>query len=335
MAPTTSINLALQGGGAHGAFTWGVLDRILEDDRVEIAAISGTSAGAMNAAAVADGLTQGGREAARERLADFWTGISRMAGLGPWLRGPVELMTGSWNLDMSPAYWALDAARRTLSPYQFNPMDVNPIRDILADQIDFERVRGCDRLQLFVSATNVRTGRIRVFDRAELTPDTVMASAALPQVYQAVEIDGEAYWDGGFMGNPAIFPLIYESDCPDIVIVQINPIAREDVPTTPHEIANRMNEISFNASLLRELRAISFVTDLVDRGELDAGKHKRIFLHRVPPASAMLEYGASSKFNPEFAFLAHLRDLGRAAAGHWLDQTADKLGRQSTIDFQV
>ena len=335
MASKTPINLALQGGGAHGPFTWGVLDRILEDDRVRIAAISGTSAGAMNAAAVADGLTQGGREAARQRLEAFWTGISEMAGVGPWLRGPVELMTGSWNLDMSPAYWALDAAKRAFSPYQFNPMGMNPIRDILADQIDFERVRSCDQLQLFVSATNVRTGRIRVFDRDELTPDTVMASAALPQVYQAVEIDGEAYWDGGFMGNPPIFPLIYESDCPDVVIVQINPIEREHVPTTPHEIANRMNEISFNSSLLRELRAISFVTDLVDKGELDAGKHKRIFLHRVPPASAMLEYGASSKFNPEFAFLAHLRDLGRASAAHWLDQTADKLGRQSTIDFKI
>ncbi len=335
MADPKPINLALQGGGAHGAYTWGVLDRLLQDDRVVIRAISGTSAGAMNAAAVADGLTAGGPDEARRRLAAFWRGISELAGIGPWLRAPSTVMGGGWSLDGSPTYWAFDFAKRALSPYQFNPLNVNPVRDTLAEQIDFERVRHCDRIGLFVSATNVRTGRIRVFERSELTPDAVMASAALPQVYQAVEIDGEAYWDGGFMGNPAIFPLIYETDCPDVVIVQINPVERPEVPTTPAEIANRVNEISFNSSLMRELRAISYVTDLLDKGELDPAKHKRIYVHRIAPADEMRAYGASSKFNPEYAFLAHLHDLGRRNAERWLDETVPSLGNSSTLSFET
>lgn len=335
MADPKPINLALQGGGAHGAYTWGVLDRLLQDDRITIKAISGTSAGAMNAVAVADGLTGGGPAEARDRLAAFWHGISKLAGFGPWLRAPATMLGSGWNLDGSPAYWAFDAAKRALSPYQFNPLNVNPVRDTLAEQIDFERVRQCDRIGLFVSATNVRTGRIRVFERGELTPDTVMASAALPQVYQAVEVDGEAYWDGGFMGNPAIFPLIYETDCPDVVIVQINPVERQEVPTTPTEIANRVNEISFNSSLMRELRTITYVTELLDKGELDPSQHQRIYLHRIPPAAEMLHYGASSKFNPEYAFLTHLHELGWRNAERWLDETVPSLGNSSTLSFEI
>jgi len=335
MGRTKPINLALQGGGAHGAFTWGVLDRLLEDDRIEIAAISGTSAGAMNGAALADGLMEGGAPAARARLDALWHGIAGLAGAVPWLRGPLAVAQGRWNLDWSPAYLALEFAKRLFSPYQFNPLDLNPVRDIVSQHIDFARVRSCDKVRLFVSATNVRTGRIRVFDKTELTPDAVMASAAIPQVYRAVEIDGEAYWDGGFMGNPAIFPLIYGNGCHDIVIVQINPVERTEVPTEPAEIANRMNEISFNSSLLRELRSIAFVTDLIDTGELDSTRHKRLFLHRIPPPPELVNHGASSKHNPELAFLRHLKTLGRDAASAWLDATHAALGEHSTIDFEI
>ena len=329
------INLALQGGGAHGAFTWGVLDRLLEDGRVEIAAISGTSAGAMNAAALADGLMAGGRKEACAHLDRLWRGIARLAGVGPWLRGPLAVATGSWSVETSPMYWAVENMQRLLSPYQFNPMNINPVQEALEAEIDFERVRSCDQVQLFVSATNVRTGRVRVFERGEITPDAIMASAAIPHVYQAVEIDGEAYWDGGFMGNPSLFPLIYNNQFTDLAIVQINPIERDEVPTTPSEITNRMNEISFNSSLLRELRAISFVTDLIDNGELDPERHKRMYLHRVPPPKEIIEIGASSKFNAEMAFLEHLRDLGRESATRWLDETYPAIGHHSTIDFTI
>lgn len=329
------LNLALQGGGAHGAFTWGVLDKFLEDGRVEISGISGTSAGAMNAAALADGLMAGGRKEACSRLERLWHAISRMAGVGPWLRGPIAVATGSWSLETSPVYWAFEGMRRVLSPYQFNPCNLNPVQDVLDAEIDFERVRSCDQVQLYVSATNVRTGRVRVFERGEITSAAIMASAALPHVYQAVEIDGEAYWDGGFMGNPSLFPLIYNNDCTDLVIVQINPIERNEVPTTPSDIVNRMNEISFNSSLQRELRAISFVTNLIDNGELDANRHKRMYLHRVPPPQEMIDIGASSKFNAELAFIQHLRDLGRSAAEEWLDDSYAAIGNRSTIDFTI
>ncbi len=328
------VNLALQGGGAHGAFTWGVLDRLLEDGRLEIEAISSTSAGAMNAVALADGLMENGREGARERLVAFWRAIGDLAGPLPWLRDPFAIARGDWNLESSPAYLAFDLAKRLLSPYQSNPLNLNPILDILGRQIDFERVRACDRTKLFISATNVRTGKIRVFETQELTCEAVMASAALPQLYQAIEIEGEAYWDGGFMGNPAIFPLIYGSTCRDIVLVQINPLRREVVPTTPAEIADRVNEISFNSSLMREMRTIAFVTDLLDRGALN-GDYKRMLIHRIEPASEMSGFGASSKLNAEWAFLTHLRDLGRASAEAWLDKTFDAIGERSTIDLRA
>lgn len=328
------INLALQGGGAHGAFTWGVLDRLLEDGRLEIEAISGTSAGAMNAVALADGLMENGREGARERLATFWRAIGDLVGPLPWLRDPFAIARGDWNLESSPTYLALDLAKRLLSPYQTNPLNLNPVLDILGRQIDFERVRACDRTKLFISATNVRTGKIRVFKTQELTSEAVMASAALPQIYQAVEIEGEAYWDGGFMGNPAIYPLIYGSTCRDIVLLQINPLRREAVPTTPAEIADRVNEISFNSSLMREMRAIAFVSDLLDRHAL-GDDYKRMLIHRIEPASEMSDFGAASKLNANWAFLTHLRDLGRASAGVWLDETFDAIGERSTIDLKA
>ena len=334
MSKKKPINLALQGGGAHGAFTWGVLDKLLEDGRVEIEAMSGTSAGAMNAAALADGLSSGGVDGARQQLHDFWRAVGNLSGPLPWLRDPFAVARGDWNLETSPTYLAFDMAKRLFSPYQFNPLGLNPILEILEQHIDFEQVRACNLVKLFISATNVRSGKIRVFENRDLSPTAIMASAALPHLYQAVEIDGEHYWDGGFMGNPALFPLIYKSMCRDVVLVQVNPLRREDVPTTPSEIVDRVNEISFNSSLMREMRAIAFVTDLLDKDAVH-GPYKRLLMHRIEPAAEMAQYGASSKLNAEWTFLHHLRDLGRASAADWLDRKYAAIGERSTIDLRA
>ncbi|MGH2373115.1 MAG: patatin-like phospholipase family protein, partial [bacterium] len=253
------INLALQGGGAHGAFTWGVLDTLLEDERIEIEAISGTSAGAMNAAVLADGMMEGGCEGGRRALEEFWSAVSRAALGSPLKRSVWDMMTGNWNLDFSPSYLFLDQLSRLASPYQTNPLNLNPLRDLVLRQVNFERLRRCDCIKLFISATSVRTGKVKVFKHAELSIDALMASACLPLLFQAVEIDGEAYWDGGYMGNPVLFPFFYRCRHPDVVIVQINPLEREDTPTTAPEIMDRVNEITFNSSLMSEFRAIDFV----------------------------------------------------------------------------
>ncbi|MGF1475294.1 MAG: patatin-like phospholipase family protein [Geminicoccaceae bacterium] len=234
-----TINLALQGGGAHGAFTWGVLDRLLEDERIRLEAISGTSAGAMNAVVIADGLMRGGEEAARESLALFWKAISLGAQMSPIRRNPIDVFMGNWSLDHSPGYHAFDAVTRMISPYHFNPLNLNPLKTVLESVVDFERVRQCEAIRLYISATNVETGRVRVFDSHDLTADMIMASACLPLLYQAVEIDGVPYWDGGYMGNPALFPFFGRSQSDDIVVVQINPVERPGAPTSSQAILNR------------------------------------------------------------------------------------------------
>ncbi|MCS6932464.1 MAG: patatin-like phospholipase family protein [Acetobacteraceae bacterium] len=325
------IEPALQGGGAHGAFTWGVLDRILEDGRIEVAALSGTSAGAMNAVALADGLTRGGRDGAREALARFWRAVSDAARFSPVRRGLLDVLLGCWSLDASPGYVALDLLSRLASPYDLNPLDVNPLRDVVAAQIDFGRVNACDAARVFVTATNVRTGLPKVFRQGEITLDAVMASACLPNLFKAVEIEGEAYWDGGFMGNPALFPLVDESDCRDLVIVQINPIRRDRVPTSAAEILNRMNEITFNASLIKELRAIALLRRMIAAEGLEHERYRDMRLHRIG-GEGLEHLSVSSKFNAEWAFLLHLHDLGRAAADRWLTETFDDLGVRSTFD---
>lgn len=329
------INLALQGGGAHGAFTWGVLDRVLQDDRIEIAALSGTSAGAMNAVALVDGFTAAGREGARAKLAGFWKAVSEAAKGSPVQRAPIDVMMGYWSLDRSPGYHWLDMVTRLWSPYQFNPMNMNPLRQIVVDSIDFDCVRSCNGIRLFVSATNVETGRVKVFDSHSLTADMVMASACLPHLYQAVVVDGVPYWDGGFMGNPALFPFHGASDTADTVIVQINPVERRGVPRTAHEIQNRLNEITFNASLLKELRAIDFVARLIDEGRLDAQTWRRARIHVIDNPREILPLGASSKMNAEWAFLTHLRDVGRQSAEDWLDRHFDDLGERETVDLRA
>ncbi|MDA7946147.1 MAG: patatin-like phospholipase family protein [Hyphomicrobiaceae bacterium] len=332
---TKKLNLALQGGGAHGAFTWGVLDRLLEDERVDIEAISGTSAGAMNGVLLADGLMRDGTQGARAALSRFWRDVSKAARFSPLQRGPVDMFMGNWSLDTSPAYLFFDMLTRVAGPYELNPFDVNPLRDILDEHVDFELVRSCDKVRLYISATNVETGRVKVFDRHQLTCQMVMASACIPFMFKAVEIDGIPYWDGGYMGNPVLFPFFGHDGACDILIVQINPIERKGVPKTSREILNRVDEITFNASLLKELRSIDFVRRLLEDGRLEPGHYSKVNVHIVEAGDEMRSFGASSKLNAEWAFLKHLFAIGRNAADNWLEKNFDAIGLRSTVDLRA
>lgn len=334
MAKPKAIELALQGGGSHGAFTWGVLDRLLADDRIEIEGICGTSAGAMNAVAVADGLDTGGREGARQALARFWSGVHKAGLLSPFGRTWLDMVLGRWTLDFSPGYIFFEALSRAASPYQLNPFNINPLRDLISSLVDFEHVRHAEGIKLFVVATDVRTGMQKVFRREEMTADMVLASACLPFAFQAVEIAGEAYWDGGYMGNPALFPLVDGCQSRDIVIVQINPLYREKLPLTAPEIFNRINEITFNASLIKEVRAIAMMKESVGTEGLEGGRFKDVLFHRIDADDALRELGVSSKFNTEWAFLKHLHGIGYRAASDWLDGCYDDLGKRSTLDIE-
>lgn len=330
-----SINLALQGGGSHGAFTWGVLDRMFQEDRLWIEAISGTSAGAMNAVVATQGMYDDGAAGARAALHDFWHAVSVAGQHSPIKRGPLDVLTGSWSLDASPGYLMMDMVSRMASPYAMNPLDMNPLRDLVRDFIDFDKIAGCDDMGLFISATNVETGRARVFQRAEVTLDVVMASACLPTMFKAVEIDGTPYWDGGFMGNPVLFPFIDHSASADIVIVQINPLMRPGTPTRARDIQNRVNEITFNASLLRDLRTIDLIHRLIEEGALSDDDYRVMHLHVIDGCDDMLALDASSKLNSEWAFLLHLRDLGRTHADRWLSQNFDRIEVESTLDMRT
>jgi NTE family protein len=328
------INLALQGGGAHGAFAWGVLDRLLEDGRIAIEAISATSAGAMNAAVLAYGFAIGGADGARAKLEEFWRETSRAGEFYSPVRSfPWEKWLNGHSMEQSPSFAMFEAMTRVFSPYQLNPFDFNPLRDVLVRVIDFDRLCRCNETtRLYISATNVRTGKIRVFHNQEMSPDAILASACLPYIFKAVEIDGEHYWDGGYMGNPAIFPLIYHSKSKDVVLIHINPIERAKLPTTSSEIFNRINEISFNSSLMREMRAIAFVTKLIDDGALDENTYSRMRIHAVRSDADMSALSVASKLNPDWDFLCHLRDVGRNRAAEWLGSNFDKLGVESSVD---
>lgn len=325
------VNLALQGGGAHGAYTWGVLDALLEDGRISFDGISGTSAGAMNAVVLADGFIRDGRDGARESLEKFWRAVSRAAHASPIRRSPLSVYFGDWNLDTSPAFIAFDLMSRLVSPYEFNPLNVNPLRDLLDENVDFDRVRNCGDISLFISATNVHTGKVKVFRGADVTVDSVMASACLPHLFQAVVIDDVPYWDGGFAGNPVLFPFHNSCSTSDLLLIQTSPIARHSTPSTAREILDRMNEISFNSALLQELRAIEFVDRLIDNGILDDDHYRQVRLHRIDGGDALEPLRASSKLNTEWPFFVHLRDLGRDAAAVWLDQHVDKVGHESSL----
>ncbi|MGB8739182.1 MAG: patatin-like phospholipase family protein [Xanthobacteraceae bacterium] len=327
------VDLALQGGGSHGAFTWGVLDRLLEEPWLGIDGISGTSAGAMNAAVLVEGHAQGGAAGARIALENFWRRVSEAARFSPLRRGPLDVMLGRWTLDSSPIYVAMDLMSRLLSPYDLNPMGKNPLRSILTETINFERLARAP-IKLFITATNVRTGRGHVFKNNAITPDVLLASACLPTMFQAIEIDGEPYWDGGYSGNPTITPLIRECKSQDTILVQINPVEREKSPRSASEILNRLNEVSINAVLLKELRMIALLRQVSDPGNSEGAQWAGMRIHRI--ASEMLtELGASSKLNTEWEFFYLLRDEGRRSAQVFLDTHASDLGRRSTLDLDV
>ncbi len=340
------LDLALQGGGSHGAFTWGVLDRLLEEEWLEIAAVSGTSAGAMNAVALAAGLMDGGREGARATLHQFWQRVAELSPFhhiqsSPWggLMGSATAWMAPW---VEPWQQAVTALGSQLSPYQLNPLNLNPLRQILLDTVDFDRVRRCDKTQLFIAATQVRTGALKVFDQRGLTPDMVLASACLPLMFQAVEIDGEAYWDGGYAGNPSLMPLIAQSAADDLLLVQINPIERSEMPTRASDILDRISEVTFNASLLKEMRSIALLKQLIE-DEGRPGHHYRnplfqrveaLRVHLIDGGASLSSLGSSSKTNTKWSFLQQLHGLGRTAADQWLAQHRDDLGQCSSLNLK-
>ncbi len=327
------IDLALQGGGSHGAFAWGVLDRLLEEPWLKIDGISGTSAGAMNAAVLAHGYAKGGQEGARAALGHYWARVADAARLSPLQRSPMDIALGRWTMDTSPVFLAFDIAARLFSPYDLNPMGANPLLEILTECVDFEGLRQAP-IKLFVTATNVRTGRGRVFRNAEITPQVLLASACLPTLFQAVEIDGEPYWDGGYSGNPTMTPLVRECTSQDTLIVAINPVERPGTPRTAREILNRLNEISFNATLLKELRMIAMLRRVADPGQSEGAKWARMRVHLIS-SPMMTELGYSSKLNAEWAFLSMLKEEGRRTAGEFLAANGGKLGRRSSMDLDV
>jgi NTE family protein len=331
--PQVLIDLALQGGGSHGAFTWGVLDRLIEEPWLRIEAISGTSAGAMNAAVLADGWTRDGAAGARAALDSYWRLVARGAAFSPLQRSPLDRLLGRWSLDSSPAYLALDLMTRVFSPYDLNPLGLNPLRSILAESIDFDRLARSP-IKLFITATSVRTGRGRIFRNAEISADVLMASACLPTMFQAIEIDGEHYWDGGFAGNPTITPLVRESDAHDTILVQINPRERADIPRTATDVLDRLNEISFNSPLMKELRMIALLRQVASPGHGEGSRWAGMRTHRIW-TDKLAAFGASSKLNAEWEFLVMLKEEGRRSTDRFLAAHADDLGKQSTTDLDV
>ncbi|WP_342452455.1 patatin-like phospholipase family protein [Pararoseomonas baculiformis] len=333
------MNLALQGGGTHGAFTWGVLLRLLEEESIEVAAISGTSAGAINGAAFVQGMAEGGRAGAAALLDRLWAAIGARYAFSPLRNSPLEEFIWGPDLSHSLAWQGFDALTRLFSPYQLNPfpIEMNPLRRVLEEVLDLTTLCGAAAApQFFVTATNVRTGKPRIFKRQELTRETLLASACLPNLFRAVEIDGEAYWDGGFLGNPALWPLYEQRGAPpDIVLVGINPISRPDIPQTVQDINTRVNEIGFNASLMYEMRAIEFVQRLVDQGVLKPPRYQRLFVHLIEDEERMRRLGISTKYNGNWEFLTGLREDGRAAADAWLTENRGAIGQRDSVDLRA
>jgi NTE family protein len=331
---TKTLNLALQGGGSHGAYTWGVLDRLLEEEDVTINAISGSSAGAMNATILACGYRQGKREGAKQLLARFWQEVSVTgAFVNPIHNNAFDDYRKQWNLDGSFTYQMFDAMTRIFSPYQLNPFNLSPLRTILDNLIDPKVIQAGGEVSLFVTATNVHTGQPRVFRCHEVTVDCLLASACIPFFFQSVVIDGEPYWDGGYMGNPSIWPLIYNTKIPDVLLVQINPIYRPTTPTTANDIINRLNEISFNSSLIAEMRAINFVKKLIEEDRLDTDKYQDVNMHLVAAPDIAYGLNSSSKLNTSWSFLQYMKDLGRNAMEDWLKRNKGAIGHAGTVDI--
>ncbi len=325
------IDLALQGGGSHGAFTWGALDRLLEEPGLRIDGISGTSAGAMNAAVMASGFALGGASGAQAALEAYWRAVSEAARFSPFQRGPLDILLGRWTLDTSPMFIAMDMMSRLFSPYDLNPTGKNPLRAILEQAIDFEALKAAP-MKLFITATNVRTGRGRIFRNAEITPDVLLASACLPTLFQAIEIDGESYWDGGYSGNPTITPLVRDLDSDDTILIPINPVERQGTPRSAADILNRLNEVSFNSVLLKELRMIAMLRQVADPGNSEGAQWAKMRIHMIRN-DAMGKLGYSSKLNAEWSFLTMLRDEGRRSADAFLAAHRDDIGKRSSLDL--
>jgi len=327
------VDLALQGGGSHGAFTWGVLDRLLEESWLTVDGISGTSAGAMNAAVMTSGHAKGGAEGARIALAEFWKKVSDASKFSPFRRGPLEILSGQWTLEYSPVFLAAELAARVFSPYDITPAGYNPLRQLLAETVDFAALASSP-IRLFITATNVHSGKGHVFRNADITPDVLLASGCLPTMFQAVEIDGESYWDGGYSGNPTITPLVRECKSHDTILVQINPINRSTVPRSARDILDRLNEVSFNSPLLKELRMIALLHKVADPGKGEGAQWAEMRIHRIA-TDAMAGFGATSKMISEWPFLCELRDYGRQAAELFLETHGNELGKQSTLDLDA
>jgi NTE family protein len=332
------INLALQGGGAHGAFTWGVLDHLLQDGRLAVEGISGTSAGAVNAVMLADGLTRGGPEEARKRLADFWRAASVGGDLPPLQRAVTDRLFSLVPQEGSPTFDWLNAWSKYLSPYDLNPLNLNPLKDLVERFVDFEGLRA-DTRQIFIAATNVQTGRLHIFPREKISAEVVMASACLPAVFRAVEIDGVPYWDGGYLGNPVLYPFFRSTATEDVLIVQINPLVRKKVPHSTREIMGRVNEITFNSALMAELRAIEFVNRLIDQGRLPHGtgvnEYRRINVHRIVLEGLGERFSAATKLRNDYESFELLRKLGQRSARRFLDAHYDDIGARSSVDLKA
>ncbi|MGB7097599.1 MAG: patatin-like phospholipase family protein [Xanthobacteraceae bacterium] len=326
------VNLALQGGGTHGAFTWGVLDRLLEDERLSFEGVTASSAGAVNAVVLADGLAAGGRKGARNALRLFWQQVSAGASRGLFQPSWLDKLSPTHGLEHSPGYVFMEALAYFASPYQLNPFNINPLKNLLEECVDFDRVRQQRAIKLFLCATDVRTAKVKVFNCKELSAQHVLASTCLPLLMQAVEIDGEYYWDGGYAGNPAIFPLVFECEAPDIVLVHLTPSERPEIPTSSPAIMNRMQEISFNTALIREMRSVALRNRRIDDGIMTREKH--ILVHVIEAEDLIREFVASSRLNGDWDFLVDLFNKGRARAGNWLEANFDRIGVESTVDLE-
>jgi NTE family protein len=327
------VNLALQGGGSHGAFTWGALDRLLEEKDILFEGITGTSAGAVNALVLADGLAAGGREGAKDALRVYWRKVSALSSAGLFSPSFIDKANPDFGLEHSAGFWFVEPMTYFASPYQMNPFNYNPFKNLLAETIDFERVRGQTQVKLFLSATNVETAKVKIFTGAELHVEHVLASTCLPLLMQSVKVGDEHYWDGSYAGNPAIYPLVYECESRDVLLVHITPAERPGIPTTSPAIMNRMQEISFSTSLIREMRMIASYNRMIEQGRMDGGK--RMLVHVIEAEEFIRAFSWSSRLNADWDFLLHLHNMGRASADQWLEANFAQLGIESTVDLEA
>lgn len=328
------ISLALQGGGSHGAFTWGVLDVLLQQKDLEIEGLSGTSAGAMNTLATIQGLIRNGNEGARESLREFWTTLGEGSRTGPLQFNPMDKMMHKFDLSSNPMFMMLNMIGSIFSPYQLNPFNHNPLKELAEKFFDFKAMQECKDYKAFLCATHIATGKLRIFNNKELTIDSLLASACVPTLFQAVEVNGEFYWDGGFIGNPALYPLIYDCDATDVVVIQIRRVHSPSVPTTVKEIHNRLGEITQNSCLTREFRAISLITDLIDNGTIPAGKLKRMNMHLIRDDNFFQHIDRDSGFSADPDFLNYLFEHGRTCAKKWIAHNYEFIGKRSTADLE-